>query len=467
MNPLDPRRGISLIEVLISMFVLLFGLMGVAAIFPVGNHYAAQGDRYDRGGALTENAFAEIKARNLLQVDRWLYPEIPPGNLASNDRRVIQATNAAGNASQQQVGRFNVPLDLGTVEFPQNRQIVLPRTVPVAGYTSTAVQPGFVFVLDPLGEANVEIGQRTNDLNAFPYLSFNTNSPQGRTSTANFWANPSSGTRALPAGRWPIRRITLPAVPADPLVPMGRGVTAGVRNASGVAWGKNVAEEMFSLRDELAIAIPEDTDLPGRQTWTMSGNGVPMTRSFSGSYSWLATIVPTRWEALAALQPADTNHGDYLYDVSVAVVYKRVPDPTLGGERAIAAQMFPGNELVLLAADYNGQPSSRPSDIAVVDNAVKEVREGQWIAVAGVHPTTGLLLLKWYRILSMDRETGVVDAQSGGLGRRLMLDGPDWPLFADSNGDLVARDLQAILVPGVVSVATRPMKITSTKLMQP
>ena len=36
-NPNALRHGISLMEVLISMFVLLFGLMGVAAIFPVGN----------------------------------------------------------------------------------------------------------------------------------------------------------------------------------------------------------------------------------------------------------------------------------------------------------------------------------------------------------------------------------------------------------------------------------------------
>ena len=36
------RSGISLIEILVSIFVLLFGLMGVAAIFPVGNHYVIE-----------------------------------------------------------------------------------------------------------------------------------------------------------------------------------------------------------------------------------------------------------------------------------------------------------------------------------------------------------------------------------------------------------------------------------------
>ena len=61
------RTGITLIEILISMFVLLFGLMGVAAIFPVASHYLTQGDQKDRSDALAANAFAEIKARGLMR----------------------------------------------------------------------------------------------------------------------------------------------------------------------------------------------------------------------------------------------------------------------------------------------------------------------------------------------------------------------------------------------------------------
>ena len=68
---LAPRPGISLLEVLISMFVLLFGLMGVAAIFPVGNHYAAKGDQYDRGAAMADAALAELKSRGLLRPQLW------------------------------------------------------------------------------------------------------------------------------------------------------------------------------------------------------------------------------------------------------------------------------------------------------------------------------------------------------------------------------------------------------------
>src|SRR5215207_700910 len=73
------RRGISLLEVLISMFVLLFGLMGVASIFPVGNHYAGKGEQYDRGAALADQAFADIKARGMLNPSAWIYPDAATG----------------------------------------------------------------------------------------------------------------------------------------------------------------------------------------------------------------------------------------------------------------------------------------------------------------------------------------------------------------------------------------------------
>mgnify|MGYP001411790992 CR=1 FL=1 len=60
-----PRKslaGISLIEILISMFVLLFGLLGVASIFPVGSHYMNEGEKFDLSSALAQNAFEEMGA---------------------------------------------------------------------------------------------------------------------------------------------------------------------------------------------------------------------------------------------------------------------------------------------------------------------------------------------------------------------------------------------------------------------
>ena len=67
------RNGISLMEVLISMFVMLFGLMGVAAIFPVGNYYVVEGEKHDLGSLLAANAFEELQTRGMLRPERWWY----------------------------------------------------------------------------------------------------------------------------------------------------------------------------------------------------------------------------------------------------------------------------------------------------------------------------------------------------------------------------------------------------------
>jgi hypothetical protein len=64
-------RGLSLLEVLISMFILLFGLVGVASLFPVGKFHATQALQYDQAAALGQRAFEEIRVRGLLRPDRW------------------------------------------------------------------------------------------------------------------------------------------------------------------------------------------------------------------------------------------------------------------------------------------------------------------------------------------------------------------------------------------------------------
>jgi hypothetical protein len=71
------RPGISLLEVLISMFVLVIGLLGVAAMFPVGQSYVFKAAQYDRSAALGQAAFNEIQVRGLLRpkFEYWLRPD--------------------------------------------------------------------------------------------------------------------------------------------------------------------------------------------------------------------------------------------------------------------------------------------------------------------------------------------------------------------------------------------------------
>jgi hypothetical protein len=61
-----PRRGISLIEILISLFIILFGLLGVAALLPVGRYDIMVAAKADRGAACARAAMRDIVVRGMV-----------------------------------------------------------------------------------------------------------------------------------------------------------------------------------------------------------------------------------------------------------------------------------------------------------------------------------------------------------------------------------------------------------------
>ncbi|MGI6414054.1 MAG: type IV pilus modification PilV family protein [Thermoguttaceae bacterium] len=68
-RPPRPRRsGISLIEVLIAVFVLTFGLMGIAMVIPAGRYLMVEAAKSDRGSACGRAALNDMKIRG------WLLP---------------------------------------------------------------------------------------------------------------------------------------------------------------------------------------------------------------------------------------------------------------------------------------------------------------------------------------------------------------------------------------------------------
>jgi len=393
------RPGISLIEILISIFVLLIGLSGVAFIFPVGNHYIVEGEKFDLGSNLAQNGFEELVARELLRPDFWYYASNQLNSKSiSGSRALIQPTGTVAP------GLFNVP---------------------IPGFGVNKPGPGHAFVLDPLGADSV------NEL-LFPYAARNISGGN------NPWWNPSSGLR-LTGNAWPIRRLT-------------------VRDTNGFM-STAVAETIFRLRDDLATTQPNQDDLPSIQNWDLDNTTTTPTllrRQYKGDYSWLATIVPTSSEALAALQPntANNDYGEPRYDVSVVVFRRREVAPSETSERLIRAEMINNDELVVYG-----------NDTTIVDAALDEIRPGNWIALTGVNQTTGVFMLNWYRILSRDKETVsetnanyAVQSETGDFDLRfLTIAGPDWP-------DSSYTNLRAIILPGVITVVTHPLHMEDTSL---
>jgi hypothetical protein len=65
------RTGISLLEVLVSIFVLSIGLLAVAAIIPVARFQMIEAAKADRSTACATAALNDLKVRGVLNPDEW------------------------------------------------------------------------------------------------------------------------------------------------------------------------------------------------------------------------------------------------------------------------------------------------------------------------------------------------------------------------------------------------------------
>jgi hypothetical protein len=72
------RRGISLLEVLISIGILSIGLASVLALLPAGGSQARKAMIEDRRGALGAGAIADCHARGFLNPSSWIGASVPP-----------------------------------------------------------------------------------------------------------------------------------------------------------------------------------------------------------------------------------------------------------------------------------------------------------------------------------------------------------------------------------------------------
>jgi hypothetical protein len=339
--PTSPRRGISLTEVLISMGLLALGLLGVAAMFPVGSYYLLKGDISDRGSAAAQAAFSDLVSRGMLQPEAWIM------GMPGTDWNVSLST------------RYNSSTTAQKTTFPHATW-------------------GSVYVLDPLGCMSAPITYAPPLVAQFPMVNVS--------NFASYTANPSwlpwnsSGPGFL--RRYPIRRITL-----NPMLPAG---TALERQRAQL-----IAEQLFYNQDDLAIELPEQNDRPGQTRWEATGT----TRSYDGLYSWIATIAPTSYAATVGLWTG--NPGLSLYDVSVAVFHRR-PLADTAAERHVRAAVISsgtsGGQLLLTRLPGSQDPlNSSPYEHLKVGQYI--TLYGPHPQGSNEQP---YLFFQWYRVVSIE-----------------------------------------------------------------
>ncbi len=403
-----PRGGVTLTEVLISMAILAIGLLGAAAMFPVGGYFMQKGEIADRGAAIAQAAFADLVARGDLHPDNWQVwdPEWNGGSYRPMDQFVRDWMAEPSNQG------------LGVQDFQ-------------TGMNSAA---GFVYVIDPLGTA---AGLRAN-------------LPESLIDLAPYAAVPgaSIGDAQVPTldaqsisrwtdqfPNWPVKRLATSTsmignVPSEP-----------------------VAQGVYASQDDIAFSV-DDEEVPTRQRVVgpdTDGDGNPnsaLTRESRGDYSWMAMVAPTTSNAREALT---LDPSAYYFDVSVVVFFKRPTDAIDTSERLTHGSVIStgtgGGEILLTKFDRDAT------------DPFEDLRTGQWVLVSGPHPNSTaeepLFFSQWYRVLAIDdQERGPL--QDPDKQRVVGLRGPDWP-WTITNGNLPS--VRVGLFPGAVAVHTKTMRL--------
>jgi type II secretory pathway pseudopilin PulG len=476
----QPRRGITLTEVLIAMGILTVGLLGVAALFPVGGYYMQKAEIADAGAAVAQSALSDAVARGLLNPENWYIYE------DNAVRTGISQTPAPPDSANR---RFRFTRPLADMMRRQSAAISANPPPTVAAMRRIQCQEfGSCFVLDPMGVAGhavAPIGSVANWVRynyfTYPVPATGLVSHYGGHDNQQAWIPWTGYDPAVDIATWPIRRVTFARAGNSGTAP--RQLTA------------SAAGNLFSSKDDLALDLPDRADLPSVQRWDVQDLGgtsgvVPLARQWRGDYSWIITVAPSTMAAWDAL--ADGGRG-YDYNVSVVVFYKRPisrvdlfattsNELTEAGtalwrqERAVRAKVvsagLSGGEL-LLERPLNA--SGTPAD-GLAASPFDVLKVGEWIMLCGPHPasvdTNPRFVLQWYRVIAIDGEGQQLDAVGNpvygsgwdGVERRhVSLRGPQWPWQPAENGPGDDTNLSNWLCvgifPGAVAVHTRTMRL--------
>lgn len=422
------RRGLSLIEVLMSVFVLTVGLMGIAMIIPAGNTLMAQANRSDRA---TNCGRAGL---NELQVRGWLKP---------GQRLTWYTKNSSGG---------NVP----------------------ALIANTYIVSGQAFAIDPLF-----LSAPANSANAlvqtFPYRNTTPLAAPHKVAMTRItvWDNNGTTTTTDDYNTLPFPVADRIFTWADELVFQTQ--TDSDRPRISANWSNGEVAYFPNL--------PADDDAVDPTAAT------PLTSVSQGNISWLATVTPVLPRTGDTPFDSDSD-GKYdrmyidvanieRYEVSIVVFHARdlyCPTTAEYGtttpkERSVFARLdgggIGGGDVYLMSANADW---------------LVEIDKGDWIMLKGrqvthaIDPTknpnyeenvppiiSGMFavtrdVFKWYRVVSVDDVEDSVtlpDGTTNAHGRYVTLAGPDWDVDTNFSGSFTIDDIaEAALVDDVVGVYT-------------
>jgi hypothetical protein len=410
-------------EVLISMFVMSVGLLGLLTLLPLGAFKMAQAIRDDRASTLARSALDDLAIRGYLRPDMWL-------DASGNAMPTLQANGTYLPAPPYAID----PL---AVSSPLNATTP-PGEFPTSHLATAAVAPRII------------------------RITLRTDPPPPLPSPAVPMPYPLA-ERILTAEDDVVYNI--------PKNPDFRTTVAGWTVGADGDWG-------VSGTDDNGDGVTDD---PGEAGWPGSDDGSPVNAA--GDYSWLVTISPSlddlRSGAVAALR--NYSAAAVVFQKRNLLTPPNTPQPDPPAERMVYADFpstgvaFGGGDVQLRTTGGAKWLDVKPNQWLMLsasfpDAYLNATTSGS--ATTVTHRTA----LAWYRIAAVDE--GTQGGAAGPWSRYVTLAGPDWPemtvsgqtIYEDADTSAASMGLPTVyatIFEGVAAVHEQTIKLEGFSIWAP
>ncbi|MEC7566484.1 MAG: hypothetical protein VX738_12450 [Planctomycetota bacterium] len=400
--------GVTIIEVLFSIGIVITGLLGVAGLIMVAGTQMTQGLEADAMSNAGLNAIAEFDTRNMRRPDNMLWY-----NSNTNTFTSVLSNTLFGPGDDGMWGTAGHDDDFNGIQ----------DDISEAGYSGSDDIPSPSLCIDPyfIAKQVVDKNTRIYESNTFPGIQI----PAG---------NPNQIMT--------MRRVTLknPAFATQILSLLQ-------------------SREIFIAKDDLAFNTPASgTELP-QQQWITEGLGGPAVKRLNqAETSWLATLTPNRNRMnVAAARLEKTDH----YLLSIVIFDRRFVD-------FIDPNSGPLKDRLLNIAFLNRGFGGGEVRLSHSDPAALDLRHGDWVMLSAnsqIGP-----FHRWYRITYIEEETETTTDTLGnvtGHYRNATLQGPDWsrpewhPVVS---GGTPQYPTHVTYIPRVIGVFEKTIRLESTSL---
>ncbi len=362
----DRPRGVSLLEVLIAMFVITIGMLGVAALIPTGHFAVVESTKADRAAACGRAAVSEVKIRRMLDSNSWRWPDPTPALnvLQGGDAFVIDPLFVASNqaillpANWYRLTAFPYDQDYP----PLNWGVYYLHRVTGVGMSRA-------------------VAHRIFNWSDALIFDVDRNDPEARTRASLSWFDSDSGNTG--AASYPVRPTDPPPLPPDTAVPLLQA------HRDDYSWMLTVS--------------PAPTE--------MNTAGMADFRKFQVS----VVVFFKRDLSYAPINPGSPPSAEEMPP-------ERLTNVTLTGGGDVAIHVPDGHMGFNDFSQYEAYLNVRPNQWIMLMGLKLD---GRVPAHFGAPPGCRRVA-QWYRVVMVDDvEPGVINSNNV-YQRRLTLAGPDW-----------------------------------------